>query len=154
MPRRFEIQVKRARVTISQMSTADMWEIGNAFTEQMKRRILNAKTIEDIDAKPLTDKYKKRKVKKTPFLVRNLRYSGDMLQHMRVVRVDQNTAHIFFSPGGGKFDPVRRMIFNQRRSMQWGVSPSDAEYLRQYVDKKVKFLINPSRENWETLVAA
>jgi hypothetical protein len=138
MARRFfQAEIKRARVTVSGMTTADMWEIGDKFNTKMKQRILAAKTIDDVDARPLSEKYKIRKIKKTPFPYRNLYYSGDMLRAMRVVSVDQNTARIFFSYG----PMAQRMAYNQRRSRQWGVSPSDAQYLSEIVDKKMQFKI-------------
>jgi hypothetical protein len=133
----FKAKITRARHTLSNLSSADMLEISNEFVLKMKQRILAAQTIDDTDAKPLTEKYKKNKIRKTPFPYRNLYYSGDMLRAMRTLRVDQNKAEIFFSYG----PMAQRMAYNQRKSRQWGVSPSDAKRLSQLVNAKVQIKV-------------
>ena len=144
----FRTKITRARVTMSQFSSADMFDIGEKFNLTMKRRITDALTIEDQPAPPLTEKYKKRKAAKTPFLIRNLWYSGDMLRTMRVLRVDQNSFVIHFTA-----TPVmsRRMMFNQRRAPQWGVSPKDKAELMRLFESRLN--VNIERGESKVLVA-
>jgi hypothetical protein len=137
----FQFKVTRARVSFTPLTTADMYEIGEALEIKMKQRILDAQTIRDTAAPPLRPKYAKEKIKVTPFPIRNLRYNNNMLRQMRVTRVDQNTAVIFFSYG----PMAERMAFNQRRAQQWGVSPSDAKLLSAVVNRKLNVHIERER---------
>ena len=129
---RFQPKITRARYVVSGFKTAEMLELGKELLGKIKQRIAAAKTIEDMDARPLSARYLPQKRKYSSSTIRDLKRTGFMLGSMHVTEVNQNKAVIYFSNQMA----VRRMAFNQRRSEQWGTSPSDSAFIAAVIDGK------------------
>jgi len=123
MPR-FEIKVKRRPIIGSPtFSGEQMQEIGAFAVEVMKERTARATDVFDQPAKPLQDKYAKRKIKKGLAPVRDIHLTGKTLAAVQILEVDET--HVRVGIKGS--DEFRKALFNQNIDPWFGLSDHDDE---------------------------
>ena len=127
MARKFETKITRARYTVSGLRAGDMQELGKDLLLDIKKRINIPQDVHDRAALPLkaNTNYARYKARRFGRAVRDLMNTGYLQRGMHVLRVDQNQAVLGFA------DPAaeQRMVYNQRRNRQWGVSPANIAYI-------------------------
>jgi hypothetical protein len=130
--------------------------IGTSLLRSIQDRISHAMDANDLPAPPLAIGYAKFKTKRYPPAIRNLRMTGAMLGHLAVKDVAMNKVTIGFRDGvrtyywtnkktGIRERRARTILdivrMNQRRSRQWGVSPSDQRALINSIRGKHYFTL-------------
>jgi len=131
MASRFQPVVRRARFAAPGFSADQMLTFGQALAADVKARILLAQDVNDQPAPTLKPGYAKFKNRKYPPAIRNWQLTGRTLRGLRCLRASQNLAIIGFS------DPVaaQRAAINNRRALQFGVSPKNRENIRRVIQQ-------------------
>jgi len=125
MAAKFQTKRSRARYSWNGFDPADMERFGNLFLDHIKARIRGGLDVNDRPAPPLSERWRRLKGRRYGSTYRDLMATGRTIRGLRVLRVDQNKATL------GPADPVaeRRIAFNRPRSIQWGSSPRDRDYI-------------------------
>lgn len=138
----------RARLVASPYTPEVMRHIGEQLLVKIRDRMASGMTVTDSPAPELSRGYAKFKTQKMGRPdVRDWYLTGITMAHLRVKRSGTGVAVLGFLPGirryskkatGGqtkdKSVPIELIVRkNQRRSMQWGLSPSDAQVLQNLV---------------------
>lgn len=153
------------KVKVSTIFTPDQTaQVGADVLRSIDDRLARALDIYDQPAPALKDGYSKRKQRKTGKTIRDLLYSGRLRRNMKVllaksesVRIgftdDQYPAYRTYTKTLDFYGNERRvkvyhrgltvhdvLRINQRRSRQWGISPTDrvvlANSIRRLVNEK------------------
>ena len=136
---RFQPVIKRARFDAPGFSPQDMLQFGNVLLRSIQDRLDRGQTIYDAAAPPLREHYLRRKERVAGTNIRDLRLTGRTRRGMKVLEAGHNYALIGFS------DPeaANRVRWNQRRSRQWGVSPTNERDLAQAVTEAITPPVTP-----------
>lgn len=138
----------KARLVTSPFTADVMRRIASQLLQKIRDRMSMGMTVTDSPAPPLKRPYAKFKTEKMGRAdVRDWYLIGITLAHLRVKRVGVGVAVMGFLPGirryskkavGGQTKdrsvPIEVVVRrNQRRSHQWGMSPSDSAVLKDLV---------------------
>ncbi len=124
----FQTKITHHRFTLSPFSSEQMASMGERMITRITDRITSAVNVRDNSAKPLTDKYAKRKGKYGRGLgrvpIRNWTFRDVTLKALKVKSASENHVTIGF------VNPKANQIVTalQRIEPMWGVSPKDREY--------------------------
>ncbi len=119
----FQPKTTRARFNESGLTTDAMIGIGESFIDSMFARWDRAENVYDVPAKPLKKGYAIQKSKLRRGNRRNLKLTGDMRAHVKVLSANQNRVVI----GPTDSAMAERIRFNNMKDRQYGVSPKDKE---------------------------
>jgi hypothetical protein len=118
----YEIKVtQRPDIKGVSFSESDLHEIGEYAVQAIKDRNALGVDIFDHSAKPLSDRYRKRKEKLGRPGIRDVRLTGNMLGSLQVT--EASAGHVVISVKGST--PYRKGIFNQNIDPWFGLSPED-----------------------------
>lgn len=143
------VQVRRSFVIEGTKYTPDRMEaIATSLLRKIRDRISHGMDIYDGPAKPLKEGYRKFKTQRGGAPLRNWHLTGITMGHLKVKHVQPNRAVIGFLPGFRRYSAKSKLgadktvelskravtiAFvvqqNQRRHLQWGMSPSDRAVL-------------------------
>jgi hypothetical protein len=125
MPR-FEIQVKsRPSIEAPTFSAEQMRQIGEHAIQVMKNRLHAGVDVLDQPARPLGEKYAKRKARLGKQPIRDILLTGNTLGSVQVT--ESGEGHVKVSIKGAT--PFRKAIFNQNQDPWFGLSDTDDERL-------------------------
>lgn len=131
-------KLSHARITLSPFTSEQMADIGDVVLTSIKDRIVQAVDTNDNQAKPLTDKYAKRKMKYGRSPVRDWTFTGRTLGSLKVKSANENKVRI------GAINERADMVIGvqNRANRLWGLSPKDDavfrhEIVRQLTTKKM-----------------
>ena len=134
----FETKLRHARFTLSPFTSEDMSDIGETVLHSITDRIRAVTDVNDAPAKPLSPRYAKWKAggtNKNPGKapVRDWELRGKTLRSLHVKTASESRCTL------GPTDAQSAMIVSvqNQRSGQWGVSPHDAESMREAVRAKL-----------------
>jgi hypothetical protein len=116
-------------------TAAEMTAIGAVVVQGIRERTAEGRNTFDQPALPLKPKYQRLKVRKGKKPFRDLRFSGNMMAALDVLRAD--TDHCTVGVG----DPFgQRAAFNQARDPWLGIAPSGEPALQRAVDAATDLL--------------
>lgn len=119
-------KIRRVRFSAETTFTPDrMVQFGNVLVNAMKQRMFAGRDASDAVAPPLSAKYATRKARVAPPAIRNMRFTGQTLRGLQVLRATDGQSVV------GIADPVSIRRFNWQRYRFWGVSPSDRAALQR-----------------------
>jgi len=129
MPTRFQPRITKARFVVSRFTAHQMVEFGNALLGDINARLDRGENVHDQPAKALAERYAKWKARRYPPAIRNLKLTGRTRRGAKVMSASENRVVIGFT------DPVaeQRVVFNQRRERQWGVSPRNLQHIASVI---------------------
>lgn len=111
-------------------SAGEMIVIGTVVANGVKARTAEGRNIFDNEAKALTPRYKRQKVRKGGKPIRDLRLSGDMMAALDVLRASDNRCVVGVQ--GGALG--QRAGFNQAIDPWLGIAPSGLPEFERVVD--------------------
>jgi hypothetical protein len=120
MPRpRFQTVIKRSRFKAGSYTPEVMQGIGGGTLADIMTRISEASDVYDQAAKPLAEGYARRKQRWGNNPIRDWRYTGRLMRSLKVLEVAHGRAVL------GPVDAyaASRIHYNNRRVLQWGISP-------------------------------
>jgi hypothetical protein len=125
---RFQTTIRRARFvsfgyTGEQMARATDGLIQRGIIPRVRAGL----TVYDSPAPPLTVRYAQRKARKGLQAIRDWWLTGRTLRSLKTTSASANRAVIWFTDA----ETRKRAYFNNRRSVQFGVSTRDREVLGQ-----------------------
>lgn len=102
-----------------------MLRVGNALNSQIDARLAHGLDVNDQPAPPLKPSYAKFKLRKGGSGIRDWKLTGRLRGSMKVLSAGPNKVTLGFT------DDVAnaRAFFNNQRTRQYGVSPSDKQTL-------------------------
>lgn len=98
-----------------------MIAIGQKAVESEQRRIQSGLTVDDTAAKPLREKYRKRKERRGGKPIRDLTLTGMTLRSRKVISAENRRAVIGFTNA----QAIIRARVNNKRDRQFGMSPAN-----------------------------
>jgi hypothetical protein len=138
----FNPVIRRARFGSPVFDGPVMQAIGNGVLSSIKSRIARAVDVNDSPAPPLKSpkdkksfryaRYKVAKFGKKP--VRDWNLTGQTIASLQVLRAKPGEVSIGPSTEHGRF----RIMINNRRWPQWGLSPTDRRVLQESVASVLK----------------
>lgn len=129
MSRFFQTSFRRARLTLSPLSAEQMAIIGATMVTQISTRIKAGKDVNDAPAKPLVERYAKRKIQRNRAPIRDWFWRGLTLGSFKVKRASEDSVTIGFV--NAQADMIAHA--NNLRVKQFGTSPADRAVLLQAV---------------------
>lgn len=127
--RLFQTKIVHHELTLSPFSSEQMADIGTVVLRSITDRIREAKDVTDSPAKPLVERYARRKIQRGRAPVRDWLWRGLTLGSLKVKRASQDMVTI------GPVNTQAEMIVatQNARQKQWGFSPKDNEAMRAVV---------------------
>lgn len=125
----FQTKITRATLTLSPFSSEQMAGIGQAVITKTSDRISQGLDVTDSPAPPLKESYAKRKILHNRAPLRDWNFSGITMKSLKVKNANENKVTIGFITE--KADQI--VTAQNRRSKQWGLSPSDEKALHEAV---------------------
>lgn len=107
--------------------------------EQMRARILRGVNLSDAPAKPLSERYAKRKQRRGRAPIRDWTFTGDTMRNLKIMETSKKSTEVGFdwraavSGGKGRPGPFQKALFQQNREPMFGLSPQN----EQAVGRKV-----------------
>jgi len=131
MPSKFQPRIARSRFVVTPFTPERMIALGNVLVEDIQARLDRAENVADAPAAPLRPRYAKWKARKYPPAIRNLKLTGRTRRGFKVTAASDGRVMIGFT------DPVaeKRVSFQKRREVQWGVSPRNRERVEAEINK-------------------
>lgn len=125
----FQTKVTHVRFTLSPFSSEQMADIGRVMVGVKLSRIKQGVNSADAPAKPLVERYAKRKIAYNRDPIRNWTWRGLTLGSAKVIAANEDRVTIgFMNPQADQIVTVQR-----RREEQWADSPRDIEALHEAV---------------------
>lgn len=114
-------KLSHARFVVGPFSADTMSTLGGVLKGSIYGRIARGQTVNDAPAKPLSSKYAKTKTSKGRAGIRDWMFQLQTLNHMNVLRANENRAVIGFD------HPLAALHarWQNLRERQFGVSPKD-----------------------------
>ena len=134
MSRAFITKIVHAKLTLSPFSAEQMADIGNVVLNDIQDRIKQAKDVTDSPAKPLVERYARRKILRGRAPVRDLTWRGVTMASLKVKRASEDM--VTLGPVNPQADQI--ITANNRRSKQWGMSPKNFATLRAVLVASLK----------------
>ena len=141
----FQPKISRARFTIKDFSPREMISIAESLKQTIFMRLDQALDVYDAPAKPLAAGYAKFKQKRTGRNVRDLNLTGETRRAIKVLSAGPNRAVLGplrafkqawrLKAGKSVLTYSQVLFLNNRRSLQWGVSPRDEQELQKAVNR-------------------
>ncbi len=144
MAKKFKTKMSRARFTVSPYTAWQMKDLAEVVKLSIRGRIATGLDVNDRPAPPLKidfakkgKSYAARKVQKGKKAIRDWVFTGRTLRSMHVLRANQNKAIIGFAANNtAKLLPAGVIAYyNNRRHLQFGMSPKDWKLLLAAVRK-------------------
>jgi hypothetical protein len=146
VPGAFTTKITHVQFTLSPFTSEQMAQIGSIMVDTITDRIRRAYTVEDQPAKPIVDRYAKRKIRYGRNPIRDWSWSGQTLGSFKVKRASENQVTIgFVNPTADLKAHV-----NNLREKQFGVSPKDEEALHAAVGASLRTqrIVLVEHESW------
>jgi hypothetical protein len=119
----FVTKIRHSTLTWSPFTAEQMRGFGEVFVESAILRIRSATTATDSPAPPLALKYARRKSTRGLQPIRDWMFRGATLRALQVKAASEDRATCGFTTQ----QAVQIVSAQQRRAVQWGVSPKDLE---------------------------
>lgn len=150
MPAAFTAKIRHSRFTFSPLSSETMADIGRLMVGVITDRIQSSLDVRDQPAKPLTDKYKRRKQLKghglgqLPF--RNWNFRPSTMRQFKAKSASEDRVTIgFITPEADQIVTVQNRLVKM-----YGVSPEDEKALHAAFrdaiirQRSIRFVQSPS----------
>jgi hypothetical protein len=131
----YEPKISRARFTVRDYSPREMVSIAETLRQTIFVRLDQALDVNDQPAPSLAERYAKYKMRTGRKGVRDLNLTGETRRAIKVLKAGPNSATLGPIQGhrqswrlrAGKSSATYAevLFYNNRRSLQWGVSPRD-----------------------------
>lgn len=135
----FQTKISRARFTVTDYSPQEMVSIAESLQSSIFMRLDQALDVYDAPAKPLKERYAKYKQKRGGSGLRDLKLTGETRRSIKVLSAGPNRAVLGpmqaykqawrLRVGKRALTYSQVLWVNNRKSMQWGVSPRDEQNL-------------------------
>lgn len=141
----FQPKISRARFTVADYSPQEMISIAESLRQTIFVRLDQALDVYDRPAEPLAEGYSRRKLRRGAAPVRDLKMTGETRRAIKVLSAGPNRAVLGplrafkqawrLKAGKATVQYADVLFYNNRRSLQWGVSPRDERELLRALDK-------------------
>ncbi len=108
------------------LSAESMQELGDAAELSVRRRISFAVDLGDGPAKPLDEKYKRRKTRAGRKPIRDWRFDGGMMKSVDKIQA----AEEFYEFGPSGFEQIKMFRFREPGDHLWGLSGRDRDAIQ------------------------
>jgi hypothetical protein len=132
-PRIFTAKITHSRLTWSPFSSESMLKIGEVTLDSILDRLFHAVNAHDAPAKPLTDRYVKRKMLKNRAPVRDWEFRGATKRSLKVKSANED--HATLGPVTREADLI---LSARRKDDMWGISPRDEQALRAVIRETLR----------------
>lgn len=141
MPKLVETRVRNLKFTLSPFSAEQMKTIGQVMVDEKKSRIAQGLNSQDSKAKPLIERYARRKLRFNRAPIRDWNWSGQMMGSFKVKVADQD--HVTIGFVNARADD--KATINRRREEMLSDSPRDTETLHAVVRASLQQVSAASR---------
>lgn len=129
MPNVFTTRISHVTFTLSPLSSESMAQIGEVVLRAKKERIFQSLNSQDAPAKPLVDKYARRKILRNRAPVRDWFFRGVTRTALRVKSANEN--QVTLGPISTQADQI--LTAQRRMEEMWSDSPHDTAVLHSVV---------------------
>jgi len=130
----FQTKITHARLTLSPFSSEQMSDLGKIMIGVKLDRITQAINSQDSPAKPLVDRYAKRKIQRNRAPVRDWLWRGLTRGSAKVIIASEDRVVIgFINPEADRIVTAQR-----RREEMWSDSPNDKRALSEAIKQMLQ----------------